>query len=669
MEPILSQSYGYGLAVGLGAAFATLMIMITRVLARYLGQVQNSERFATASRSVKSGLIASSTVSAWTWPATLLSSGSWSYSHGVSGGFLYGVGGTLQITLFLFLAIQIKKNAPSAHTVSECFYIRFGKAGHWVFLVYCVATNVLVSALLLLGGSQGFSSTTGMNVVAASFLLPLNVVVYTALGGLKATFVSDWIHTVIIYGILLTTCFTVYCTSSLVGSPSKMYDLLVDIQQVFPSETGQSYLSFHDRSMFFLTWSVAVGGLSSVFGDPGYSQRAIASDASSVFSGYLMGGLCWWIIPFSLGLSAGLACRALLTSPSSVTYPNELSPFEVNAGLPVIYGMAAIFGKSGAAAALVMLFMSVTSATSAELIAFSSVTTYDVYRTYIKPDATGKQLVNAAHISVVLFGLFMAALSTALNYVGVTVGWLLGFLGIILTPEVSAVAMTLFWPKMTKWSLIIGCPLATATGIACWIGATYHFSDGIVNKDTLMNSEATFIGNWVALSSSVVYIVAISFLKPDETPYDLNNLNNGITLGDDVDYEGKHAIEVNEGLKKLLTKQSWLSLLVNLFVVLGVYVIVCVSLYGSKHDLSKSSFVGLMVVMMIWLLVASIYIIILPLWQGRESISRIVKHILRIDTSLPGEIGPKSETDAGSPGLDWESVSVIDEHNTGKAVE
>ncbi|GME96683.1 unnamed protein product [[Candida] boidinii] len=149
-DAILSQGYGYGFALGIGAAFALLMAVITKILSRFMGQVQNSERFSTASRNVKSGLIASSTVSAWTWPATLLSSGAWSYSHGISGGFMYGVGGTIQVTLFLFLAIQIKLRAPAAHTVSECFSVRFGPAGHWMFLCYCVATNVLVSWSILL---------------------------------------------------------------------------------------------------------------------------------------------------------------------------------------------------------------------------------------------------------------------------------------------------------------------------------------------------------------------------------------------------------------------------------------------------------------------------------------------------------------------------------------
>lgn len=304
MEPVLSQGYGYGFALGLGAAFAILMVLISKLMSKYAGQVQNSERFSTASRNVGAGLIASSTVSAWTWPATLLVSGTWAYEYGIMGSWMYGVGGTVQVTLFVFLALNIKKYAPGAHTVCETFFIRFGKAGHLMYLCYCAATNIIISSLLLLGGSQGFAASTGMHVVAASFLLPLNVIVYTALGGLKATFISDWVHTVIIYLILIVSVYTTYCSSSLIGSPGKMWDLLKEIQDVFPMASGKSYLSFKSRDMILLSWSVTLGGMSSVLGDPGYSQRAIASDSRSVFLGYTMGGLCWWVIPWALGSSS-----------------------------------------------------------------------------------------------------------------------------------------------------------------------------------------------------------------------------------------------------------------------------------------------------------------------------------------------------------------------------
>lgn len=51
--------------------------------------------------------------------------------------------------------------------------------------------------MLLLGGSAVVNALTGVNIYAASFLIPLGVVVYTLAGGLKATFLASYIHSVI----------------------------------------------------------------------------------------------------------------------------------------------------------------------------------------------------------------------------------------------------------------------------------------------------------------------------------------------------------------------------------------------------------------------------------------------------------------------------------------
>jgi Na+/proline symporter len=72
--PPLSQAVGYGVVVGLGLAFALGMILTTWTLKRYQNEVQTSEMFSTAGRTVKSGLVASAVVSSWTWAATLLQS-------------------------------------------------------------------------------------------------------------------------------------------------------------------------------------------------------------------------------------------------------------------------------------------------------------------------------------------------------------------------------------------------------------------------------------------------------------------------------------------------------------------------------------------------------------------------------------------------------------------
>lgn len=53
-----------------------------------------------------------------------------------------------------------------------------------------------VTGMLLLGGSAVINALTGMNIYAAAFLIPIGVILYTAIGGLKATFMSSYIHTV-----------------------------------------------------------------------------------------------------------------------------------------------------------------------------------------------------------------------------------------------------------------------------------------------------------------------------------------------------------------------------------------------------------------------------------------------------------------------------------------
>ena len=41
------------------------------------------------------------------------------YKYGVSGPFWYAAGATIQIVLFGILAIEVKRKAPTAHTVLE----------------------------------------------------------------------------------------------------------------------------------------------------------------------------------------------------------------------------------------------------------------------------------------------------------------------------------------------------------------------------------------------------------------------------------------------------------------------------------------------------------------------------------------------------------------------
>lgn len=74
IEPPFSQGVGYGIVVGVGAAFAIGMSALSWFLSKYFAEKQDSEMFMTAKHSVKTGLTASAVVSSWTIAATLLTS-------------------------------------------------------------------------------------------------------------------------------------------------------------------------------------------------------------------------------------------------------------------------------------------------------------------------------------------------------------------------------------------------------------------------------------------------------------------------------------------------------------------------------------------------------------------------------------------------------------------
>lgn len=72
----------------------------------------------------------------------------------------------------------------------------------------------------------------------------------------------------------------------------------------------------------------------------------------------------------------GLAALALESNPVFPTYPNRMDPADVSAGLVLPNAAVALLGQGGAAATLLLIFMAVTSAMSAELVAVSSIVTY-----------------------------------------------------------------------------------------------------------------------------------------------------------------------------------------------------------------------------------------------------------------------------------------------------
>ncbi|CAA3025564.1 urea-proton symporter DUR3 [Olea europaea subsp. europaea] len=622
-QPVLNQGVGYSVILGFGAFFAVFTSFLVWLEKRYVGSRHTSEWFNTAGRNVKTGLIASVIVSQWTWAATILQSSNVAWEYGISGPFWYASGATIQVLLFGVMAIEIKRKAPHAHTVCEIVKARWGTAAHIVFLTFCFLTNIIVTAMLLLGGSAVVNALTGVNIYAASFLIPLGVIVYTLAGGLKATFLASYIHSVIVHVVLVIFVYLVYVASSELGSPSIVYRHLLEVSSksrscIEPiSHVGQScgpvsgnykgsYITMLSSGGLIFGIINIVGGFCTISVDNGYWVSAIAARPSSTHKGYLLGGLVWFAVPFSLATSLGLGALAL---------DLPITASEASHGLVPPATAIALMGKGGSVLLLVMLFMAVTSAGSSELIAVSSLCTYDIYRTYINPEASGKQILKVSRCVVLAFGCFMGILAVILNKAGVSLGWMYLAMGVFIGSAVLPIAFMLLWRKANALGAILGTIIGCFLGIITWLTVTKVEYER-VNLDTTGRNAPMLAGNLVSILTGGAVHAVCSFLSPQN--YDWETTKQ-ITV---VEKE-KTELPVEEFKEeKLIRAKAWIVKWGVGFTIIIVILWPLLTLPAGQFNLGYFTFWA--VIAIAWGTVGSAVIIALPLIESWGTIQNIL---------------------------------------------
>ncbi|KAH0578839.1 hypothetical protein H2248_003033 [Termitomyces sp. 'cryptogamus'] len=625
----------------MGLFFSAFMLCLTAIQSRYTPyKPSNSEEFSSASRSVKLGLIACGIVSSWTTAATLLQSSAVAYKYGISGPWWYGAGATIQVLLFSQLAAKLKLNAPNAHTWLEIVGERWGTPAHGIFMFFGLATNIINSSLIILGGSATVTDLTGMSTIAAIFLIPLGVTIYVVFGGMRATLLCDYAHTTVLLCIVIIVVFTIYSKSPKIGSISAMHKLLSAASKLAPVQgnAGGSYLTMRSKNGLIFGVINIIGNFATVFNDQAYWQRAIASRPASCVKGYLLGGLAWFAIPFAFSTTVGLAAVALKGDPDM----RILTPADVSAGLPAPAAITAVLGRGGAAAMLVLLFLAITSATSAELIAVSSILTYDVYKRYINPRATEAQILKVSHYMVVTYAFMMSIAGLIFFYIGVSMGWLYTFMGVVLGSAVVPTALCVSWSKANKWGCISGAILGFFTGIMGWLVTTASLNGGVVNVMTGGGDIEMLVGNIISLSVGGVIAVVWSYMYPADFDFTITRAINaphyhtsnmketkedddrkvpstqaqsvgnvvGLTQDCDLDF-----VKLNKAFK--FAAWSSITLGIILIVVIPLPLFFMQILYGVR------GFQAWVVIGIIWVFTSCMAVILLPLWESREALKMV----------------------------------------------
>jgi Na+/proline symporter len=497
-------------------------------------------------------------------------------------------------------------------------------------------------------------------------LIRAGVCAYVILGGLRATFLCDYSHTLILMIIILYFMFNAYAVSPLIGSPGEMYELLkkAGAQRPIEGNQGGSYLTL--KSNFGLIFGVIqlCSGSGTVFLDQAYWQRAIASKPSTAVRAYILGGLAWFAIPFGFSTTMGLAAAALTDHPSFPTYPNVPTSSQISSGLAAAFAAETLMGKGGAVALLIVLFMAVTSCASAELIAVSSLLTFDVYKAYVQPKATPKQLIFVSHIMICAFGLTMSVFACIWNAASIDLGWLFLVMGLLIGGAVFPCAFTILWRKQSRIGAIAGCLSGLAAGITAWLVTAKQYY-GVINVETTGMSYPTLAGNVASIMTGLIVTVVISLIKPDNFDWEITRAINAVVV-DGTSHDGAATPREtatpelsDSGEKKDVTetsappatitaaalpphlapttqeedspnvlRRSFKLACISAFVLTFILdFLVPMPMFFSHYIFSKGFFTGWVVISFIWVFASSAVSCLLPIWETRASFGKLVGKI------------------------------------------
>jgi SSS family transporter len=542
------------------------------------------------------------------------------------------------VLLFGVIAIEIKRKAPKAHTMCELVKVRWGTAAHATFLTFSFLASIIVTSMLLLGGAATMNALTGMDIYWAGFLIPWGVMIYTVAGGLKATFIASYIHTAIIFIILVVFIYTIYVKTY---SSDLIYDMLTQTVAYTTEECDAIYadvngITFRDNTMPSSTYACGavvdneqgsyltmmslqgfifgvinvIGNFGTVFVDQSYWQSAIAATPQSAHKGYLLGGVVWFTIPFALATSLGLASTALML---------PITAEEAGAGLVPPAVATHLYGEAGALMISIMLFMAIVSTGSAEAIAVSSLVSYDIYREYINPNATGQQILKLSQGVIVVFCVLMGGLSAILFNMGLGLGWVYLFMGIVIGSAVIPLWNMMMWDKASGAGAVVAAWTSQWAAVVVWISVASAES-GEVTIVSLGNNYPMLAGNLTAILLSGAIHFMWSSVYPQD--YDWKSMQDIKLIEDDQSgleltlYNAKELEAACRWIKK------WGFGLTILFVVIWP------ALSVPEGVFSKEYFSFWVFISLFWGFSAAAVIIVLPIYESWDGLYKVYQGVL-----------------------------------------
>jgi SSS family transporter len=448
MENLLTKNEGILLLVIYGMIMIFLSFWISRK------KENNLKEFLLANKKVGIFMGAMSIASSWIWAPALFLSSQKAYEQGLAGFFWFLFPNILALIVFAPLGLKIRKVLPNGFTFPQYIKKRHGGKVHILYLIQFLSLQIFAFAVQILAGASIIHIISGLSFHFVALLLVGIVLIYSAIGGLRASIVTDYIQ----MSLILFVSFLV--------APW----ILFQIGDISVVSSGMKGVSGEFGNIFnpwvFYSFGIptTIGLLAGPIGDQMHWQRAYALKRSSdVVKVFTLAGVLFALVPLSLSLLGFVAAAKVNSAGWVIADPQMVGPVAISYLLPNF--VLVLFS--------IMLISGLVSTLDSIFSAFSSLSVVDLWEVMKNKFGFDKERgdVKVGRISMIA----VAVLGTSIAFIPeIKILHLFLFYGTLRASTLVPTIFSLFWGKLSSeavfWSvllsLIVGAPMMAVGNLA-----------------------------------------------------------------------------------------------------------------------------------------------------------------------------------------------------------
>jgi SSS family solute:Na+ symporter len=496
------------------AIYFVMVLGIGFYLKRY---TRSGEDFFLAGREMTAWVAGLSFISANLGALELMGWAAASYQYGILATHWYWVG-AIPAILFLGLVMMPFYYISKTHSVPGYLQLRYGESTRALSAISFAFMTVLMSGINMYAMALVMKVVLGWNIHFSIWVSSLTVAVYVALGGLFSAIFNEVLQFFLIWlGALLIPILGLVETGGWTG-------LVTRIHQNFPqgdyTHLWRDLGHFADNPMgihwtgivFGLGWVISFGYWNTDFL---VVQRIFAAkDIRAAKMAPIIGSYFKMAVPFIVILPGllGLGLLPFKLVPESGVGVGQHSYNEV---LPLMLARYCGPGLLGlGVTALIAGFM---SGMAGNVSAFATVWTYDLYRPFIRKDASDKHYVSMGRWCTILGVVISIGTAYLVMHFGSIMDYVQALFSFFIAPLFGTVLLGMLWKRTTPaggfWGLLAG----SVSSVAMFLLVKFNhnmLAYVALSRDAKDMAENMYRALWSWLICVIVTVAVTYFTKP-----------------------------------------------------------------------------------------------------------------------------------------------------------